>query len=108
MQDVVKGLSLALVIQGMETSVILPRYGFFEPETIGFQAMNAGLPVEMYYPSKERMEEVSFWHGERNGVKIYLVYVRHSYELMRYKSSVAELLLHVQLTPIFAMRLTVI
>ncbi len=72
-QDVVKGLSEALVRNGMETVVVLPRYGFVEPEKAGFDRMPWSFSVDMNYAAEERTEEVSFWQGERNGVRIYLV-----------------------------------
>ncbi len=72
-QDVVKGLCEALARRDLEVSVVIPRYGFVEPERLGFDRLDAGFPVEMDYASQERTEEVSFWRHELGGVHVYLV-----------------------------------
>ena len=72
-KDVVKGLSQALSKKGVETRVILPRYGFLEPEKLGFKPLDISFNVQMDYTSEERVEEVGFWFKDLSGIKCYLV-----------------------------------
>ncbi len=72
-QDVVKGLSEALARQGIETVVVIPRYGFVVPEEIGFEKLDKSFCVDMNYVSEERIEDVSFWYKTHHGVGLYLV-----------------------------------
>ncbi len=71
-QDVVRGLCEALSRKGLETTVVIPRYGFLDPGKLGFERTDAGFLVEMDYASEERTEEVSFWHRVFHGVDVYL------------------------------------
>jgi len=72
-QDVVRGLCESLARQGIETVVIIPRYGFLDAGEKGFQKLDASFTVDMNYAAQERTEDVSFWKGESNGVHVYLV-----------------------------------
>ena len=88
-KDVCRQLAEALVAYaGISVTVVLPRYGFMDPQTLGFAPLaltdtdaaawceGSGqdvLVVEMDYPDRERREEVSFWHGRDKGVRLVLV-----------------------------------
>lgn len=72
-KDVVKGLCQALSRLGVETCVILPRYGFLDPYTLGFSEMDVSFKVEMDYAAEERTEVVGFWKADMEGVKCFLV-----------------------------------
>lgn len=72
-KDVVRGLSHALVQIGIETHVILPRYGFLDAEGMGFERMDLSFKVDMNYASEERTEEVGFWQADFSGVRCFLV-----------------------------------
>jgi len=72
-KDVVRGLSRALSNLGIETAVVLPRYGFIDPESLGFERIGVSFKVDMDYASQERTEEVSFWKKEKEGVVCFLV-----------------------------------
>ena len=71
-QDVVRGLCEALSRKGLETSVVLPCYGFLEPESLGFKRLEVNFSVEMDYAAEERTEDISFWHHVLEGVDVYL------------------------------------
>ena len=72
-KDVVKGLCCALSKRGIETCVILPRYGFLDPDSLGFKRLDLSFKVDMNYASQERTETVGFWHGKKDGVSCFLV-----------------------------------
>lgn len=72
-KDVVCELSEALIRAGHEITVILPGYGFVEPDKMGFEPYGAELEVDMDYAHEERREKVSFFKGEINGVRVVLV-----------------------------------
>ncbi len=72
-KDVVKGLSRALVEMGVETHVILPRYGFLDAKAMGFERMELSFKVNMNYASEERTEEVGFWKADVSGVNCFLI-----------------------------------
>ncbi|NPA94175.1 MAG: glycogen synthase [Thermodesulfobacteria bacterium] len=72
-KDVTKGLCKALVKKGIDTHVILPRYGFLDAEGLGFERLGISFSVDMNYASEERTEQVGFWQGDVDGVRCYLV-----------------------------------
>ena len=72
-KDVVKGLSTSLAKKDIRPFVAIPCYGFLEPSELGFKKMDISFKVDMNYAHKERVEEVSFWEKEQDGVKIYLI-----------------------------------
>ncbi|MDD3554867.1 MAG: glycogen/starch synthase, partial [Deltaproteobacteria bacterium] len=72
-KDVVRELSEALARAGHEMTVIIPCYGFVEPDKMGFEPYGAEIEVDMDYAHEERREKVSFFKGEINGVGIVLV-----------------------------------
>jgi len=73
---------------GYPVRVMLPRYGFMDPEQFGFSPLTisgtkAGVicgrqfescfAVDMDYPEQERREMVAIWSQVINGVSVYLV-----------------------------------
>lgn len=60
-KDVARQLSEALVRAGRQVRVVLPRYGFINPEALGFAPLNLGFEVEMNYAGTERREFVRFF-----------------------------------------------
>ena len=57
-KDVVRQLSEALVRAGHRVHVVLPLYGFMDPEALGFTPANLHFEVEMNYTGVERREMV--------------------------------------------------
>ncbi|HET98265.1 MAG TPA: glycogen synthase [Desulfurivibrio alkaliphilus] len=57
-KDVVRQLAEALVESGRRVSVVLPLYGFMDPEAAGFTPANLHFEVEMNYTGVERRELV--------------------------------------------------
>ena len=73
-KDFTAQLAAALARKGnRQVTVMLPRYGFIDPEALGFALSDLAFEVEMNYVGKERRESVRFWEGERDGVRIVLV-----------------------------------
>lgn len=87
-KDVCRQLAESLVTHGdCEVRVILPRYGFMDPNRMGFSLLPVGLvkgringrryehlfAVDMDYATEERRELVAIWQGEVQGVTVYLV-----------------------------------
>jgi len=60
-KDVARQLSEALARSGRQVRVVLPRYGFINPEALGFAPLNLGFEVEMNYAGVERREFVRFF-----------------------------------------------
>ncbi len=57
-KDVVRQLSEALVRAGHRVSVVLPLYGFMDPQAAGFASLGLAFEVEMNYAAEERRELV--------------------------------------------------
>ncbi len=57
-KDVVRQLAEALARSGRRVSVVLPLYGFIDPEALGFTSMKLHFEVEMNYVGVERLELV--------------------------------------------------
>ncbi len=72
-QDVARDLSEALVRSGCSVRVIMPRYGFIDPEEKGFGRLDISFDVDLDYAHEERREDVSFWSSRINGVEVVLV-----------------------------------
>jgi len=87
-KDVCRQLAEALVAHGgIAVTVLLPRYGFMDPEAAGFTPLaladaqerswcgdreQESLVVEMDYPDRERRERVAFWQRRERGVRLIL------------------------------------
>ncbi|OQX17640.1 MAG: glycogen synthase [Desulfobulbaceae bacterium A2] len=92
-KDVCRQLAESLAAHaGAQVRVILPRYGFMDPEGLGFQplilpgdlldgkgqrlcpdAWHNSFAVDMNYPLSDRRETVSLWQRQENGVTLLLV-----------------------------------
>ncbi len=72
-KDVSRQLSEALARAGYEVTVIMPRYGFVNPEKMGFVPLGPQFEVDMNYAHEERRETVSFWKKMMDGVHVILV-----------------------------------
>jgi len=81
-KDVVAGLSVTLARwSGRRVHVVLPCYGFMQPEKLGFSPLpDPLLPEEqllfdtdLNYPKKERRERVKVWYSKIERVNIYLL-----------------------------------
>lgn len=84
-KDVCRQLSEALAaLGGCRVRVVLPRYGFIDPRSLGFSQLKLPVPgkqspgagsfsVNMDYPDASRRENVSVWQQEKCGVSIFLV-----------------------------------
>lgn len=81
-KDVVSQLAKALARWNNRTvSVVLPCYGFMDPETLGFSRLADPLhpdrllefDVAMDYTNLERRERVGVWHHVQDRVQIYLL-----------------------------------
>ncbi len=72
-KDVARGLSKALQGRGIETTVVMPCYGFLDFRGLGFQDTDIGFNLNMDYAGEERIEQVSFLRAEKEGIEIFLV-----------------------------------
>jgi len=73
-KDFTAQLAEALARKGSrQVTVMLPCYGFMEPEKLGFTLSDLTLDVAMNYVGKERRESVRFWESLRDGVRLVLV-----------------------------------
>lgn len=72
-KDVARQLAVALAKSGRAVSVILPRYGFMDPQALGFTRGDVDFDVDMSYPQEERRELVSVWRRQQQEVDIYLI-----------------------------------
>ncbi|MBL4901935.1 MAG: glycogen/starch synthase [Desulfocapsa sp.] len=81
-KDVVSQLSVTLARwSGRSVHVVLPCYGFMNPEVLGFKRVTDPLrsgkelrfKVDLNYPEEERREEVTVWATKQDRVNIYLI-----------------------------------
>jgi len=72
-KDVSRQLAEALARQKKSVTVILPCYGFMDPEELGFRRESLSFEVDMNYTAEDRRELVTLWKKEAHGVTIYLV-----------------------------------
>ncbi len=90
-KDVSRQLAETLVKEsGVKVSVVLPLYGFMDPLKLGFEKFAlkgnsdkvnmATFLVEMNYPKEERLEKITFYHKDINGVAVYLIDARRYQE----------------------------
>jgi len=72
-------LAETLVSRGnCRVHVVLPGYGFLNPESLGFRKLSFGrgrtvFSVDMSYPEKERREKISVWQKTLRGVEVNLL-----------------------------------
>ncbi len=71
-KDIVRLLAGALASSGRDVSVVLPFYGFMEPEKAGFSLLDLSFEVDMPYAGRERREFVKIWHKKKTA-DIYLI-----------------------------------
>lgn len=89
-KDVCRQQAEALVAEdGVEVSIVLPRYGFMDAKELGFTPLrllssrrhagtckddfNNVIDVDMHYPDEERRETVTFWEQKLGGVRVLLI-----------------------------------
>lgn len=81
-KDVVAGLSVTLARwTGRSVHVVLPCYGFINPEHLGFVLLADPLApsqplhfeTDLHYPDTERREKVKVWVAKEEKVNIYLL-----------------------------------
>lgn len=81
-KDVVSQLSMTLARwSGRSVHVVLPCYGFMNPEALGFQLLadpqfpgrTLEFEVDLNYPEEERREEVRVWEARIDKVHLYLI-----------------------------------
>jgi len=73
-KDVSRQLAAALARAGRAVTVIMPLYGFMDPEQLGFKRLGGlSLQVDMAYVGVERREAVFFWERRLEKVRIVLV-----------------------------------
>ncbi len=88
----VSRLTAALARSGRDVSVVLPLYGFMEPEDAGFSPLDIAFTVDMSYARQERREAVRIWH-KKSAVDIYLIgspRFREKQSLYTYTAAEAE------------------
>jgi starch synthase len=71
-KDVARQLAAALAKSGHQVSVVLPCYGFMDPEALGFAPLATAFDLDMSYPQEERREAVTVWHRQTEAA-LYLI-----------------------------------
>jgi starch synthase len=72
-QDVARDLSDALADAGYNVTVIMPCYGFINPEKQGFHPLPVSLDVDMNYTGEERREQCGFHERIKGKVRMILI-----------------------------------
>jgi len=72
-KDVSRQLAEALTRLNKSVTVVLPCYGFMDPEELGFRKESLSFEVDMNYTAEDRRELVTLWKSKLHGVTIYLV-----------------------------------
>ena len=72
-KDVSRQLAEALVRAKKKVSVVLPFYGFMDPERDDLVLLDISFDVDMNYVNEERRETVTIWQRQYNGVTLYLI-----------------------------------
>ncbi len=72
-KDVSRQLAESLARIGRSVTVVLPCYGFMDPEKLNFTRHDISFEVDMNYTAEDRRERVLLWYAKLNGVNIYLV-----------------------------------
>jgi starch synthase len=78
-KDVSRQLSEALAQTGRRVNVIMPLYGFIDPNKEEFKPLGLTFDIDMPYVGMERRERVTIWVRKQTRVTIYLA------EAQRYK-----------------------
>lgn len=72
-KDVSRQLAEALARLKITVTVVLPCYGFMDPEGQGFTRLPFSFQVDMNYTAEDRREEVTVWEKSQQGITLYLV-----------------------------------
>ena len=72
-KDVSRQLAEALARLKKSVTVVLPCYGFLDPEKLGFSRQPLSFDVDMNYTAEDRRERVLLWMKTLHKVTIYLV-----------------------------------
>jgi starch synthase len=72
-KDVCRQLAEALVRAKKRVTVVLPLYGFMDPEQCELKPLALSFSVDMNYAREERRETVRIWQRRYNGVQLYLI-----------------------------------
>jgi starch synthase len=77
-KDVARQLAEALAHSGRKVSVVLPLYGFMDPEQLGFSLLNLSFEMDMDYAAEERREYVRIFSKKQEtkgsgAIALYLV-----------------------------------
>ena len=72
-KDVSRQLAEALARLKKSVTVMLPCYGFLEPETLGFSRQPFSFDVDMNFTAEDRREQVILWKKTLHKVTVYLV-----------------------------------
>ncbi len=73
-KDVSRQLAEALGRDGCSVTVLLPLYGFIDPQQLGFKPLrHQTLNLDMDYVGEERRETVFFWERRLHKVRVLLV-----------------------------------
>ncbi len=82
-KDFTRQLAEALARKGnRQVTVLLPCYGFVDPEELGFIESDLVFEVEMNYVGRERRETVRFFEATLDGVRVVLVAAKRYAEKM--------------------------
>ena len=72
-KDVSRQLAEALVRAKKKVTVVLPFYGFMDPQRDDLVPLDISFDVDMNYVNEERRETVTIWQRQYNGVTLYLI-----------------------------------
>jgi starch synthase len=72
-KDVCRQLAEALIRAKKKVTVVLPFYGFMEPERDDLVPLDISFDVDMNYVDEERHETITVWQRQYNGVTLYLI-----------------------------------
>jgi len=72
-KDVSRQLAESLARMGKSVTVVLPCYGFMDPQKLNFTRHDLSFEVDMNYTAEDRRERVLLWYTKLNKVNIYLV-----------------------------------
>jgi starch synthase len=78
-KDVSRQLAEALVRAKKKVTVVLPFYGFMDPQRDDLLPLDISFDVDMNYVNEERRETVTIWQRQYNGVTLYLIDVQRSH-----------------------------
>jgi starch synthase len=71
-KDVSRQLAESLARTGRSVTVVLPCYGFMNPEKLKFSRHDLSFEVDMNYAAEDRRQSVLLWHAKLNEMNIYL------------------------------------